>query len=217
MRNPRRTSLSTQQQKRVSSWSLSIQPIFACPPLITQPTLLKSLDRRRACRLYRRSCRWNRACRTACFVARGGGGNHTLRRAPLLGTSGAQRIETRLLLIAEHVIELDERGLHSLRRAERRIESLFHRLDAANGCERLVGRTFGLECVGGSSEAIFNSSSAARCGSLGCTACAIRSIGKSIIPGERASQNSAKGLFRSVRFDQHLVCDGLSGKGDGEK
>ena len=26
-----------------------------------------------------------------------------------------------------------------------------------------------------------------------------------------------KGLFRSVRFDQHLVCDGLSGKGDGEK
>ena len=28
---------------------------------------------------------------------------------------------------------------------------------------------------------------------------------------------AAKGLFRSVRFDQHLVCDGLSGKGDGEK
>ena len=24
-----------------------------------------------------------------------------------------------------------------------------------------------------------------------------------------------KGLFRSVRFDQHLVCDGLSGEGDG--
>ena len=26
-----------------------------------------------------------------------------------------------------------------------------------------------------------------------------------------------EGLFRSVRFDQHLVCDGSSGKGDGEK
>ena len=30
-------------------------------------------------------------------------------------------------------------------------------------------------------------------------------------------QIEEKGLFRSVRFDQHLVCDRLSGKGDGEK
>ena len=29
--------------------------------------------------------------------------------------------------------------------------------------------------------------------------------------------NPLEGLFRSVRFDQHLVCDRLSGKGDGEK
>ena len=58
-----------------------------------------------------------------------------------------KRIEARLLLIAEPVIELRERGLHGADRAERGLEPLLHGLDPTRGRERLIAGAVGLERV----------------------------------------------------------------------
>src|SRR5262249_25621912 len=44
-----------------------------------------------------------------------------------------QRIEARLLLIAQRIVEFRERRLHGLHRAERGVEPLLHRLDPSRG------------------------------------------------------------------------------------
>src|SRR5262249_41800625 len=56
-----------------------------------------------------------------------------------------QRIEARLLLIAQRIVEFRERRLHGLHRGERGVEPLLHRLDPTRGGQRLVGRAIDLE------------------------------------------------------------------------
>src|SRR6266481_1086656 len=53
--------------------------------------------------------------------------------------SGAEPVETLLLLVAERAIKLFERGLHGLHRAQHRIEPLLHRLQTADRRERPLG------------------------------------------------------------------------------
>ena len=52
--------------------------------------------------------------------------------------SGAEPVETLLLLVAERAIKLFERGLHGLHRAQHRVEPLFHRLQSADRRERPI-------------------------------------------------------------------------------
>src|SRR5262249_945450 len=62
--------------------------------------------------------------------------------AALLAASaltGAEPIEALLLLVAQRSVELLERGLDGLHRAQHRIEPLLHRLQAADGRERRGG------------------------------------------------------------------------------
>src|SRR5262249_28695619 len=65
--------------------------------------------------------------------------------SPYRSGGGTQRIEARLLFIAQRIVELRERRLHGLHRGERGIEPLLHRLDPTRGGERLVGRAIDLE------------------------------------------------------------------------
>ena len=69
-----------------------------------------------------------------------------LRGRPTLPES-TRGIEARLLLVAEPIIELRERGLHGADRAERGLEPLLHGLDPTRGRERLVAGAVGLERV----------------------------------------------------------------------
>src|SRR6266581_946156 len=57
----------------------------------------------------------------------------------------AQRIEARLLFIAQRVVEFRERRLHGLHRGESGVEPLLHRLDPTRGGQRLVDRAIDLE------------------------------------------------------------------------
>jgi hypothetical protein len=52
--------------------------------------------------------------------------------------SGAEPVETLLLLVAERAIKLFERGLHGLHRAQHRVEPLLHRLQTADRRERPI-------------------------------------------------------------------------------
>src|SRR5262249_56716408 len=52
--------------------------------------------------------------------------------------SGAEPVETLLLLVAERAIKLFERGLNCLHRAQHRVEPLLHRLQTADLSERPI-------------------------------------------------------------------------------
>src|SRR5262249_4895472 len=56
-----------------------------------------------------------------------------------------QRIEARLLFIAQRIVEFRERGLHGLHCAKRGVEPLLHRLGPTRGAEHWVGRATDLE------------------------------------------------------------------------
>src|SRR5262249_24911809 len=51
--------------------------------------------------------------------------------SPHRAGGGAQRIEARLLLVAERVVEFRQRGLHGANRGERGLQALLHGLDPA--------------------------------------------------------------------------------------
>src|SRR5262249_15322670 len=51
-----------------------------------------------------------------------------------------QRIEARLLFIAQRIVEFRERGLHGFHCAKRGVEPLLHRIDTTRGGQHLVGR-----------------------------------------------------------------------------
>src|SRR5262249_12260937 len=61
--------------------------------------------------------------------------------------SGAQPIETLLLLVAERRVELRERGLNGLHRAQHRIEPLLHRLQTAHRRERAISRAIRAQLI----------------------------------------------------------------------
>src|SRR5262249_41096970 len=61
----------------------------------------------------------------------------------------SQRVETRLLLVAQPVVEFGKGGLHGVHRLKRGAEAPLHGLDPAGRRERLVARAVGLECLGG--------------------------------------------------------------------
>jgi hypothetical protein len=60
--------------------------------------------------------------------------------SPSLSECQTQRIEARLLLIIQRIVEFRERRLKGLRRGEGRGEPLLHCLDTTRGSQRLVGR-----------------------------------------------------------------------------
>src|SRR5262249_31832127 len=84
--------------------------------------------------------------------ARGEGGWRADRSGGRWGAdlSGAEPVETLLLLVAERAIKLFERGLHGLHRAQHRVEPLLHRLLATTKAARRSDRGIGAvitECV----------------------------------------------------------------------
>src|SRR5215471_1870043 len=68
--------------------------------------------------------------------------------------SGAEPVETLLLLVAERAIKLFERGLHGLHRVQHRVEPLLHRLQAADRRERAVGRALRAQQTGSFSRGV---------------------------------------------------------------
>src|SRR5262245_41255396 len=60
-----------------------------------------------------------------------------------------QRIEARLLLVIQRIVEFLERRLNGLRRSESRVEPLLHCLNATRGSQRLVSRAIHLELFRG--------------------------------------------------------------------
>jgi hypothetical protein len=65
--------------------------------------------------------------------------------SPSLSGYQTQRIEARLLLVIQRIVEFRERRLKGLRRGEGREQPLLHCLDATRGRQRLVGRATDLE------------------------------------------------------------------------
>src|SRR5262245_25964403 len=66
------------------------------------------------------------------------GGRWKQPRRAASALSGAEPVETLLLLVAERTIKLFERGLHGLHRAQHRVEPLLHRLQTADRRERPI-------------------------------------------------------------------------------
>ena len=56
-----------------------------------------------------------------------------------------KRVEARLLLVTEHVVELLERWPHHLHSIEHRLHALLHRIDAADRRQRHIGGARGLD------------------------------------------------------------------------
>src|SRR5260370_25177929 len=68
--------------------------------------------------------------------------------------SGAEPIETFLLLVAERCVKLLERRLHGLHRPQHGVEALLHRLQAANRRERPVGLALPAQQIGSVSRGV---------------------------------------------------------------
>jgi hypothetical protein len=67
------------------------------------------------------------------------------RSSPRRPGRRTQRIEARLLFIAQRIVEFHERGAHGLDRAKRSVEPLLHRLHSARRGQRLIGRALRIE------------------------------------------------------------------------
>src|SRR5262249_27431544 len=68
-----------------------------------------------------------------------------LCRSPRRPGRRTQRIEARLLFVAQGIVEFREGGLNRLHCGKRGLEAFLHRLDPTRGGQRLVGWAFGFE------------------------------------------------------------------------